>query len=237
MTEEEIGKFREVLRPLYVNLMKSTEGYSRLCPFCMQWGSNWQRNEGILFVGRATNGWLTEERDVTLLLGDRNADNGEIFNCADQMRWIEGQAGVREGYNTNSSAFWRVIRKVSVNFYPEDWSSHVAWSNLCKVAPSGGGNPSNRLYSAQLDACLEILMEEIKFLSPRAVVILTGESWSGDFLRYLNKNRSVNFSAQYFWSRYYCSVCKIGGINFIQTEHPQCKKEIDHVNCLIRLLT
>lgn len=58
----------------------------------------------------------------------------------------------------------------------------MAWSNLCKVAPCDGGNPNDRLYAEQLDACRELLRRELDELRPALTVVLAGIDWFWDFL-------------------------------------------------------
>ena len=59
------------LKPLYAELMRSVEAYQNndLVPFCIQWGKYFptRENTGIMFYGRATNGWVTFESDVDKL--------------------------------------------------------------------------------------------------------------------------------------------------------------------------
>lgn len=99
----------------------------------MQWGKNFPNadNDGLMFVGRATNGWQDHDYKASSFFGN---SFGQLFNLPDQMQWVEGAEG-SSNYNTKSSAFWRVIKAVSSHFYPSNWSSYVAWSDVCKVAP------------------------------------------------------------------------------------------------------
>ena len=85
----------------------------------------------IFFVGRATNEWHGTEEDVNILFGDPKKKE-TIFNCYDQMTWVDRDAQ-SPVYATNGSAFWRVIRAVSRNYFPNDdpnekplltWRSH-----------------------------------------------------------------------------------------------------------------
>lgn len=229
---------RSRLFPLYTNLMQdiaAIEGSK--ATFCIQWGKNFpmEDNTGILFVGRATNGWITDSQDVNVLFGNTE---DRIFNRSDQMTWVENNAGANgNSYNTNRSAFWRVIRQVTQSFYPkEHWSSYVAWSNVCKVAPFAGGNPNDSLYYAQLDTCQKILEIEIEILSPRVVVFFTGNSWSRDFLKHLNHGQELNPVDEKSWCGYKCMVYLIDGVTYIQTEHPQGKNETSHVNCIEEII-
>lgn len=139
---------RKELKPLYENLLKNVAEFDYdKATFCMQWGENFPFEEhcGLIFVGRATNGWVTECEDDDVLFGDTE---DAIFNRRDQMKWVENLSGNTDGYYTNDSAFWRVIKSVTKELYPEPLYSYVAWSNVCKVAPLEGRNPNNPLYYA-----------------------------------------------------------------------------------------
>lgn len=203
--------------------------------FCMQWGRNFPESEhaGILFVGRATNGWITDEEDIDVLFGN-TADR--IFNRDDQMQWVENSEGNNNGYNSRRSAFWRVIKRVSEYYYPEDWSSYIAWSNVCKVAPFNGGNPNNELYYAQLETCLKILEIEIEQLSPRIIVFLTGENWVQDFLSYLNHENYDQAIECKSWGEYKSTAYLIKNTIMICSEHPQGKNENLHSKAIIDII-
>ena len=116
-------KLKEALVPLYKEL--SVIAQPADSAFCVQWGRNYpiKPNEGILFVGKAVNGWK-EFDEIDVLFGNGAT---RIFNEDDQMQWVENQEGGPNGlYNTSKSAFWRVIKKISQMSYPDNWSSYVA---------------------------------------------------------------------------------------------------------------
>ena len=75
------------LKPLFAELMQSVEEYQNggLVPFCMQWGKHFpqEENDGIMFYGRATNGWVTLESDVDKLF-DINFDDRIFFRDAER---------------------------------------------------------------------------------------------------------------------------------------------------------
>ena len=226
-------KLKEALVPLYKEL--SVIAQPADSAFCVQWGRNYpiKPNEGILFVGKAVNGWK-EFDEIDVLFGNGAT---RIFNEDDQMQWVENQEGGPNGlYNTSKSAFWRVIKKISQTFYPDNWSSYVAWSNLCKVAPLKGGNPNNTLFYKQLDSCQRILEKEIEILSPKYVVMLTS-GWEKDFLYFLNGNQTPKAIHTETWSGgYETNVYRIKDTVFIASPHPQGKDEQTHAEVITRLL-
>jgi hypothetical protein len=85
-----------------------------------------------LFIGKSVNGWVTKCTDVDALFNIKNKDR--IVNRNDQMEWVsnlEGQNGKK--YNTKKSAFWRIIKNISLEYFGEkDWYNYIAWSNLYK---------------------------------------------------------------------------------------------------------
>ena len=103
-------KLKEALEPLYKELLKIAKPTD--CAFCMQWGKNYptEQNAGILFVGKAVNSWITDEKEIDVLFGNGSES---IFDRADQMQWVEDMEGGEDVYNTRKSAFWRDIKQVS----------------------------------------------------------------------------------------------------------------------------
>ena len=223
-------RLKEALMPLYKELLDVAQPTD--CAFCVQWGKNFPvtQNEGILFVGKAVNGWK-EIDDIDTLFGD---GKGRIFDISDQMQWVEDMEG-SEKYNTKRSAFWRLIKKISQTFYPNNWSSHIAWSNLCKIAPIKGGNPNESSYQAQLAFCQKILEKEIEILSPKYVVMLTS-GWKKDFLWFLNGGKTKSIRKETWGNGHETKVYKIKDVTFITSAHPQGKNEQTHVEKIIEFL-
>lgn len=241
--------FKVALKPLYQDLLNHSEcvlDKQKYCAFCMQWGESFleEKNSGILFVGRSVNGWInTELGEVDELFGDtENIETNikPIFNVNDQMEWVVDSWGSKDRYNTNRSPFWRVIRSVSTEYYPDsnsNWYKNVAWSNLYKVAPSAGGNPDDFICGWQFYNCCRILQKEIELLSPRVVIFLTGKLWSNSFLWYLNGGKEPTIKHSLDWGRdYTAELMKIGSFYCLVTEHPQGKPEESHVNAIIELI-
>lgn len=223
-------KLHDGLKPLYEELINHCGPYcdESVVPFIMQWGKKFptEERDGILFVGRATNDWLNDDLDVDNLFDGKE----KIFNREDQMIWAEN-------YN---SAFWRVIRSVSKHFYSQDELNHVAWSNICKLAPNTG-NPNNTLFKLQLlDAC-NILNKEVEILSPKFIVMMTGLDWADNFISSLNGNEwpsDEQIVAETVWSEpYKATVYKIANRYVLLTEHPQGKDEQSLIKCLIHLIS
>ena len=225
---------RKELKPLYKDLMEAVKPYKgKKCPFAMQWGEEFpkENNRGILFVGRATNGWVSESDNVEDLFG--NPDE-TIFDWDDQMKWVEINGNPK--YNTNKSAFWRIIRRVSAAYFPKHELNHVAWSNIAKVAPPDG-NPNDTLFYLQLDCSNKILSTEIKILSPKAVVFLTGEGWAKDTIKYLCNGVYPDVVAEKEWGGgFTAKLYRLDKLGIILTEHPQTKEETTHIEAIKALI-
>jgi len=221
---------RQELIPLYEELLDNNS-FGYVLPFCIQWGENFPsaKNEGILFIGRAVNGWDTYETDVNILFG--NSDE-RIFARDNQMKWVSTGEGC-QGYNSKRSAFWRVIKEITQNFYPkDDWYSYVAWSNLYKL--NQGGNPKAKLRYEQFDTCKRILKKEIEIFSPKFVVMLTS-NWERYFLTFLNDNKNPECELTKNWG-FETRLYKINGVVYIVSPHPQGKKENPHVEAIFNLI-
>ena len=164
---------------LYYELGKQIEGYNKtvVSPFVIHFGEKFpkQPNEGILFVGRATNGnsngsstGNNYENQIRVALEPRNYNN---------IKWVEEQFSQNHSY-CRRSAFWRVVRSISKEFYGDNWYEKIGWSDLYKIAPSKRGNtnanPDKELMGLQKDKCWKILEAEIQMLSPKFVVLLVG---------------------------------------------------------------
>jgi hypothetical protein len=150
-------------------------------------------DRGLMVVGRAVNGWTEGITPVDLCKPEevdryarlvQESVSGDV-ECP--MRWVTAGWGAMEGYITKRSAFWRSIRSVVQNLGIADvqgagWSSNLVWSNLYKMSPAGGGNPSNVLCEFQFRGCADLLNLELRTYRPSRVLFLTGVDWAAPFL-------------------------------------------------------
>ena len=199
-----------ILKDFYTTLIDDVAGIKgEKCAFFPQVGEDYQKE--IMVIGRACHGYITSSLNIHTLFG---TSEEAIVNRKDQMKWVEDCAGNKDGYNTNKSAFWRVTKRIAQKFYPNDWYSYIAWSNVCK----------------------KIFEEEVRQLSPKFVIMFTGEDWAKDFLLYLNKSKELKSIKELDWDKYKCHVYDINGTFFILTEHPQGKKEKVHAESIINFI-
>ena len=203
-------------------------------------------NNELMVVGRATNGWIEDDpptpNELTDLVTAKNYASTVIKESQGDgscpMKWVADkwgrQSGNTKSYNTKKSAFWRVSYNVLtelgiVKNDDKTWPSHLVWSNLYKVAPARGGNPSKKLCDIQLDACVRLLQEELSTYRPNRLLLLTGLDWAEPFLKDLEKPSisSQNFKYVKAYAQKYLSDG--GTTKIVVAAHPQGKKESDWV--------
>lgn len=228
------NEIKKKIFPLYKKLLEENS-FKDICTFSFQWGKNYSfdQKSGLLFVGKAVNGWITNETNVTRLFDSENSER--IFARHDQMEWVNNLSGNTEGYNTRKSAFWRLIRKVTEIYYSEEWYSKIAWTNLYKVAPWKGGNPNGKLQNVQRKHCFDIFRKEIEILSPEYVILLTS-GWEWSFMKHLNGSGSLKIIDEKTWGKHKTILTEIDGISFIISHHPQGKNEWSHRNAILELI-
>lgn len=153
----------------------------------------------LMVVGRAVNGWAKGVFPSNLAaMAPLTMDYAEtIFssvtgNDSCPMLWVTkcwaNPSNPDSKYNTKKSAFWRVIRAVVAecgiaNTDKDTWPSHLVWSNLYKIAPAEGGNPSKTLRDIQLSECISLFQLEISTYLPRRLLLMTGLNWARPFLK------------------------------------------------------
>ena len=208
--------FREVSERL------KSKGYTQeyidknLCLFKTKVGKHYpkEKGKGIVFFGRATNGW--DEYD--------ESENNKI----ETILWKQTRR-----------PFLNLIYWVSWTYYDNDYCNSVVWSNIFKIAPDGG-NPSADLQIEQHDYVVEIIRKEIEILSPAVVVLITGNSvgaqWSAPFWEAFPNLKLID-SRQ--WGRdkeCMASLYSDGALNVILTDRPEERPIEDHANAITDLI-
>ena len=204
-----------------------------LTGFMAMVGQKYDRD--LMVIGRAVNGWSQGWKP------DSFCDWNKIDLFADgvlesveegkpcPMSWVTNCWGNMDfDYNTAKSAFWRVIRNVTLELNPYDdainWPSYLVWSNLYKISPAEGGNPSDRLCAVQFELCKFLLLEEIKTYKPRHLLFLTG-GWANPFLDVLNPAFEDVTDCTYVEAVGKTSVYECFNSKFVVAAHPQGKVE------------
>lgn len=198
--------------------------------FCTQWGEDFDR--GILFVGRATNGWgggINPDNLHTTFTSDKDGDH---------LRWVgkgwnnprnrKKDGKIEKLWAGKRSAFWRLIRKITEHYHKENWVNHIAWTNLAKCAPSGKGNPSECLWRATQEQNKGLMRIDIEMLDPQVVVFIT-LGW-GDVVF---KSIVGNAPCRQFESHgYTIKTWRIDNRLLIVCERPEGRKEDSLAKCV-----
>lgn len=184
---------KEVLSEL-LHILAETDGRWRTKPLTAFAGLRGSADLGeLMVIGRAVNGWTQKwnagdpkDADERIRIVDK-VFRPTGWNDGRPMLWVTDHWMARDGCNTKKSAFWRVIRATVdrlgiADVSARSWPSTLCWTNLYKISPFEGGNPSKRLADAQLDKCIQILNIEISDWKPRRLLFLTGYSWAKPFL-------------------------------------------------------
>ncbi len=202
-------------------------------------GKKYAKREGILFVGRAPNGTSHQLRELS--------DGGKF--CPNGVKDYQLTHSLVDIYFNPSSVFWDVIRKVSYCYFSEEywkkhpdefWYDYIAYSNLYLIQHPDGKNPEGDERSIQFQFCDEILNQEIKLLSPKYVIFLTG--W--DLLKDFSIAKTMPTDAGQItiepWDGYVAQkwIVDMNGfpLTYILSEHPQGKGQETHVRALLNLM-
>jgi hypothetical protein len=182
----------------------------------------------LLVIGRSVNGWIEDwtaqqlrEPSIRQSAVERMRSDAEPVDAC-RMGWVTDLWGARDGYNTKSSAFWRVLRRILANdtspgLDDARWSSRLVWTNLYKVSPAAGWNPGGNLQRAQRRSAIQLLNLEIEELAPRRVLALTG-GWIGPF----SDGLGLNLAAR---SGLVEAVGMKGDCAWVVAKHPMTKPE------------
>lgn len=185
-------------------------------------------DEKLMIVGRAVNRWPPEAHDRALpdsnsftpktnldeVLKRARSNSESPPDGLDPMAWVDeyGRKDPTKRYNTNRSAFWRVAKRLPIGD-PE----FLCWSNLYKVAPFGGGNPSSAMKKAMQALSAELLEREVLEFSPLNIVVLAGKDWFKPFEK--------KWQIEMDWSNGSFGVGNAKGRRWIVAPHPQGKVE------------
>ena len=221
--------------------------FPHMAHFVAMKGKYFDTNEKrLMLVGRSVNGW-----------GSLTASSAEEFGMAaesqftDLSRW-SGWVDDKEGrmyskndpsYSLDRSPFWAYSKEV-FNRIPGSavkntgiWMENIVWSNLYKVSPPHGGNPSNNLLFKQNDICRKILECEIAELRPTHILFMTGYDWIYPFQSIFdtldfwgkNKNRGNNKTEHYVEGK-----ASIDGIPVVITCRPEYRDKTKFVEQVMR---
>lgn len=167
---------------LYGGLYAAVGDMGGLSHFTAMAGTLYRSQETrLMVIGRATNGWKQLDTSSAAAF----SREAEAAFGSPGFSWVSGAGGdLRSArdvlYRLSRSPFWRVARRLLAALGEDAsgrWVERIAWSNLYKIAPLGGGNPSNALCRAQIGPCRAILAEEIRRFEPTHIFMPVGWNW------------------------------------------------------------
>ena len=177
-----------------------------LVPFVSVKGRRYSSEQPVrlMLIGRAVNGWeplpSPNATDfVNAVIATSQSDGFANWLDSDERGELFSRhtAETEPRYYLNKSPFWRTAKAIwhGLNDCPDNkrWIDSIVWSNLYKLAPRNGGNPSNALCSKQAESCRKILKGEIETYLPTHILMITGWEWfnhssdSYDFSRLFNE--------------------------------------------------
>ncbi|HMT29747.1 MAG TPA: hypothetical protein PKD91_10740 [Bacteroidia bacterium] len=181
-----------VFRDRIKNTKNAQEKY---CMFYPTVGLNYQMKQGFLLVGRATNGWTPAFDCINeypkFMKECSEYSKMELVSGKCPLQWVDEKLEeANDKIVANRSPFFQVGKAVIQNLYPatkDVWTHNVSWSNLYKIAPAEGGNPSTTDCDAQWPGVKYLFEMEVEQLQPKYILIISGTEWSKDFIGSLEK--------------------------------------------------
>lgn len=231
-----VQNLEKELKPVFTDMYSNIENIDDYWLSCPTWGKYYpsKKNKGILFYGRATNGW----KDYSEYCGDANKVFDFLFNRSDQVDWM---------LSYTRKSFVRLIKGITENFYPDEWNEHIAWSNVCKIAPDTPyGTPNDTLWKCQYSYITKIMEIEIDILSPEVIVFVTGMTagarWDSplfeiDNFKGLQLSESIEWGTDSRTGKPRTSKAgKISNTTILITDRPEFRPIAPHVEAILDLI-
>ena len=172
-----------------------------------------EQNKGILFYGRATNGW-----------------DDSCHEKIEDILW--GQT---------RRPFFNLIYHLGREYYGDDYCYSVAWGNISKITLNGG-NPSDKLWYAQYSGMRRIIRKEIEILSPEIIVLVTGDTagghWEAPFFEEFPDLKEVEHIVWAISRGKECTATLFVNDSFkvVVTDRPESRPIRPHARALLQLL-
>ena len=236
------AEYEEEYRRVFREYAANAPSQGKYTAFWPVIGRNYPVGNGLMVVGRAVNGWtngsdirvLRTEHGLAAEIEEGRKESEKTSERDSPEEWLkEPRDPPRKPYNWRRSAFWRVAHDFAVDdsvvaFAPRaSWPSHLAYSNLVKIAPSGGGNP-NAQRSRLLEASAPLLQLEIESLRPACVLILAGQEWYDPFLRLVGPVTALNDN------QFVHGIAAFASAHILLAEHPQTRPHRRFVEALAK---
>ena len=179
----------------------------------------------VLLVGRATNQW-----------GEHGLDLSGARAYSDLS---QGQHFVNDDTYARRSRFWATARAVLESLgvaahtdetHANGWMQSLAWTNLFKVAPMAGWNPSVAVRGAVREHCIALLRLELEALRPDLVLALTGADWLAEFAS------GLSLPLRPTGGRFVDGVAQLAGTTWVVARHPMGKPVKPYLEELMSVL-
>jgi hypothetical protein len=241
--EHDYAEYERMLTAFALPSAPKTPGPVAL--FATHKGTNWDRE--LMVCGRATYGnedcYASAEPGINE--EERRASAiRQMSNSRDGLQWVleawgrTGPDNSGNKYNTATSAFWRVTKRLRAHFvgaHPSEmnWSTYLAWTNLYRIVPVARSNPSTKLQRVQREFCTRLLAGDLAHLRPKRLLLMTGRNWSDDVvpqesMTWINHVTSLVDRAGHFKQSDGSSV------QVVVAKHPQGKPENQFVSEVIK---
>lgn len=241
---------------IFLRIVEAVANDGRLPPceeltgFLALVGHNYLPARELMVVGRATNGEWAGKWPLPELR------NQEFIDCVVHtsldpspsgepcpMRWVTDTWGLQKAlrfgrtYSTARSQFWHAIRGLVcqlgiADVEQDSWPSHLVWSNLYKIGPAAGRNPSSELRRVQQDACASLIKHEIERYRPKRLVFLTG-SWVEIFLPRIWTGNEIHQNGSKLVEATGVIDLPSNRIQVVVAKHPQGKKRSDWIGSVM----
>ena len=224
----------EKFKKLLDKTARNYEGKEQFTALFPVEGKLYKKHKDLMVVGRAINSWGEEKykmcwKNDTLTEEIKNniISYSKAENPICSMKWIidHWDKYCEGGYYMNTSAFWRVTKKIlkelQITQSESNWSSYLVWTDLYKISYSEGGNPSKSLMDAQYEECVSFLKKEIEYFNPKRILFLCGYDWFNDF-------EKIGFSGKRYWTNVEW-IGKFRDSKVVVAKHPQGKNEFEFV--------
>lgn len=191
-------------------------------------------NDGIqrlLVIGRGVNGW--ESGEGTTKGGWSREAMQEPLQRQAVIKRLREESSRDWLYFAKCmakvSAFWRTARDLlfemnmnaGINL-DESWPQYLGWTNLYKVSPATGGNPSDRECELQVESCKRLLQLEPAAWSHVPVLVLAGYEWWISFESVWNLNGTSKGEGFIQFESH------LDGQLLIVAKHPERKKQPEY---------
>ena len=236
------------------------EGDGWFVDFYPSFGTKQNEKCDLLFYGQALNGWtagfdvfaetaqdkilhsvLTSNRYFAKLnhtpLDWVNVKwSNSTFNLMAEDEEAKTFYSDGSNYRTFRSFFWKVVFKLTSDFYgldrtSWDWAKKTVWSNLYKIAEDGA-NPNYFLREQQIKTSAELVRQEIEELKPKYCIILTNYEWWEPFKKLLG-TKSIPYDKAL---ENILSFEQLYDTKFIVTTRPRFGSGEAHVSQLLKLI-